>query len=205
MYYFLRIVLCESCGAIDERPIMQASAEGSGFYIMGQFSDWEIYPSNKMTETSVYGVYTATLDSVITTDDIIGEVGAVKAGMFKIVYIPTSGAFTYYGASGGKVVVNGSGDSNMAITSSTFYFDAFNSAHGSVEAKAYPVGSDLDKIYRVVYNNTGNNLTNLRIHYWDNDKTWQGGGTQTANAVGGGFCCAVLRFACGEFERLCSR
>ncbi len=41
-----------------------------------------------------YGVYTATLDSVITTDDIIGEVGAVKAGMFKIVYIPTSGAFT---------------------------------------------------------------------------------------------------------------
>ncbi|WP_251182266.1 hypothetical protein [Anaerocaecibacter muris] len=94
LYYFLRIVLCENCGAIDERPITQASAEVSGFYIMGQFSGWEIYPSNKMTETSVYGVYTATLDSVITTDDIIGEVGAVKAGMFKIVYIPTSGAFT---------------------------------------------------------------------------------------------------------------
>lgn len=79
MYYFLRIVLCESCGAIDERPITQASAEVSGFYIMGQFFGWEIYPSNKMTETSVYGVYTATLDSVITTDDIIGEVGAVSA------------------------------------------------------------------------------------------------------------------------------
>lgn len=167
-------------GAIDERPITQASAEVSGFYIMGQFSGWEIYPSNKMTETSVYGVYTATLDSVITTDDIIGEVGAVKAGMFKIVYIPTSGAFTYYGASGGKVVVNGSGDSNMAITSSTFYFDAFNSAHGSAEAKAYPVRSDLDKIYRVVYNNTGNNLANLRIHYWDSDKTWGGGSTEKA-------------------------
>lgn len=174
-------------GAIDERPITQASAEASGYYIMGQFSGWEIYPSNKMTETNIYGVYTATLDSVITTTDIIEGVSGIKPGMFKIVYIPSSGTFTYYGATGGKVDVNGSGDSNMPITSATFFFDSFNSAHGASATKAYPVSSDLDKIYRIVYNNIDNGLTNLRVHYWDNDKTWGGGSTEKAcNWTGGG-------------------
>lgn len=164
-------------GAVDERPITQASASASGYYIMGQFSGWEIYPSNRMTETGVYGVYTATLDSVITTSDIVDAAQGVKAGKFKIVYIPSSGNFAYYGAAAGKVVVGGDSGSNMEITSDTFYFDSFNCAHDTSAAKAYPTKADLDKIYRIVYDNTGNGLTNLRVHYWDDGKEWGNGNT----------------------------
>ncbi|MDE6401401.1 MAG: hypothetical protein K2L54_02185, partial [Clostridiales bacterium] len=174
-------------GAIDERPITEASAEASGYYIMGQFSGWEVYPSNRMTETNIYGVYTSTLDSVITTSDIVDVVQGVKAGKYKIVYIPTSGQFTYYGAAANNVVVNGDSTSNMEITSSTFYFDSFNCTHGTSAAKAYPTRADLDSIYRIVYNNTDNNLTNVRVHYWDDNKVFGNGDTdKVSNWTTGG-------------------
>lgn len=163
-----------SGAAIDETPITECTPQNEGYYVMGQFSGWDLYPSHKLRETNIKGAYHVTIDEVITTSD------SDVSGMYKIVYVPSAtpasgNKFTYYGISGGKLSINNSGD-NIPITSQDFYFDTYAAARGNqaTAEEAFPTLDKLRSVYRVVYqNNSGIDGANsgVRIHFWDSSKT----------------------------------
>lgn len=163
-----------SGAAIDETPVTDCSPQNEGYYVMGQFSGWELYPSHRMRETNIKGVYHVTIDDVITSSE------SDVSGTYKIVYVPatapaTGNKFTYYGVSGGMLCINNQGD-DIPVTSREFYFDSYAASRGAtVEAvHAFPTLDKLRSIYRVVYrNNSGIDGANsgVRIHFWDSGKT----------------------------------
>lgn len=165
-------------GAATEDAITTGSAQAEGWYVVGSFSDWSVYPSNKMTETCT-GIYKATLDFIITEEDVFTE--------YKIVHVPKSGTiddFVWYGEGG----VTGDA-ANMTVVSTTFVIDEIIVQTNALSADNITGFSlrnpyvDESMVTRIIY--TGGFTwgdDNSRVHYWDskdNQGVWDSSGTST--------------------------
>ncbi|MCH5163284.1 MAG: InlB B-repeat-containing protein [Clostridiales bacterium] len=148
-----------------QTAITTGTTANSGWYAVGTFSNWQAFAANKLTATTIEGVYSATLDFIVT--NVESPEAFTK---YKIVYVPTSGSnFTWYGKNGSTT--NGD-EYNMDVMSTEFTVDEFTKGTSSMyptvksmfrvvfsQYKTISNKSMASKAPRIHFNNSSNNLS----------------------------------------------
>ncbi len=152
--------------AATEEVVSVHSAETEGAYLVGSFSNWQVYKAFKLSETQIKGVYAVTVpDCVITNFDD-----------YKIVYWARKnglGDMPYYGkVTGGQVTQD-----NMMFDGTVEYFDMFKA--GTVNM--YPSKGAFNSIARYVFYDGGNKVTSVTPALW----LWKDSGAGTEVAFDG--------------------